>query len=64
MTKKAKGPAISREEIQQALAKFKREGGLIKKLPDEPTPLHMLVGNKWAMYESPMEAAVTSDTPQ
>lgn len=55
MSKNQKASAITHEDIQQAIVKFERMGGLVKKLIDEPTPLHTVVGNKWAMYESPFE---------
>ncbi len=43
--------SISEEEIQKALRKFLREGGLIKHLPDEVVPANTMVGSKWGMYE-------------
>lgn len=44
--------SISKEKIQEALKKFKEQGGLIKKLPDEVTPRSCLVGARYAMYEN------------
>ena len=43
---------VTEQEVQQALQKFKKQGGLIKKLPDEIVPAHNLVGSRWAMYET------------
>ena len=42
---------ISAEEVHSALLRFKSSGGLIQKLPDQPTPRRRMVGGKWAMYE-------------
>lgn len=50
--KAKKGAAVTHEEIAAAIAKFRREGGLIKRLPDEVTPINTAVGGKWSMYES------------
>jgi hypothetical protein len=50
--KAKKGAAVTHEEVTQAIAKFRREGGLIKKLPDEVTPINTAVGGKWSIYES------------
>jgi hypothetical protein len=44
-------PRISAEEVQSALQHFKSNGGLIQKLPDQPTPRRRMVGGKWAVYE-------------
>ena len=63
MSGKKKSVTISRDEIQRAIAKFKKTGGLIKKLPDEPTPVHSVVGHKWAMYETPLDNSVGSVAP-
>lgn len=49
--KKKQKVEISPEEIAKALKKFKEEGGLITKLPDEITPRHSMVGAKWGMFE-------------
>ncbi len=46
------GNPVTHEEIQSALAKFRKAGGLITKLPDEFSPPRRLVGEKWAVYES------------
>lgn len=47
-------PTITQDEVQKALLRFKKEGGLIKKLPDQIAPANTFVGGKWAMYESPL----------
>lgn len=49
---KSQKAVITEAQIQQALDKFKKRGGLIKKLPDEVVPPHNLVGAKWGMYET------------
>ncbi len=46
---------ISEEEIQKALQKFQKEGGLINKLPDEVIRRSPYVGGKFAMYEAVIE---------
>lgn len=46
---------VTEQEIQKALKKFKEQGGLIKKLPDEIVPNHNMVGAKWSMYEAIQE---------
>ena len=46
---------VTPEEIQSALAKFRKAGGLITKLPNELLPPRRLVGEKWAVYESLLE---------
>ena len=55
-----KKSAVSEEEIQQALAKFLRRGGLINQLPDQFVPRNLMVGGKWGMYEPVMEGAGAS----
>ncbi|HKI98929.1 MAG TPA: hypothetical protein VKB51_10685 [bacterium] len=54
---------VTEQDIQQALEKFKKQGGLVKRLPDEVVPAHNLVGAKWSMYETIQEGgnASTSD---
>ena len=47
--------SVSHEEIQSALAKFRKAGGLITRLPNELSPPRKLVGEKWAAYESLLE---------
>ena len=42
---------VTEREVQQAIRKFKEQGGLIRKLPDEVTLGHALVGAKYAIYE-------------
>ncbi len=55
--------SITEEEVQKALQKFVRGGGLIKNLPDEVAPRNLLVGAKWGMYEPVMETTtVGSDS--
>ena len=44
--------AVRHEEVQAALAKFRKAGGLITRLPNELSPPRKLVGEKWAAYES------------
>jgi hypothetical protein len=44
--------AITHEEVKRAIEKFKAEGGLIKRLPDERVAPRTLVGSKYSEYES------------
>ena len=46
---------ISEKEIRNALRRFTKHGGLIKKLPDEVVPRMALVGSGHGMFENPME---------
>ena len=51
---------ITENDVQKAINKFLREGGLIKHLPDEIVPNHAMVGQKWGMYESVLDSSVGS----
>ena len=52
---KTKQPRVSADEVRKALEKFKSSGGLIQRLPDQPSPKRRMVGGKWAMYETVLE---------
>ena len=45
-------PTISHEELQAAIRKFQKTGGIIQKLPDQKSYTHQGVGVKWANAES------------
>lgn len=60
---KAKPARISGQEVQLALEKFKAGGGLIQKLPDQPSPQRRLVGGKWGMYEPVMDGLRLAPSP-
>ena len=49
MRTKTKG--ISEEELNRAVNKFIKEGGIIKKLPDQKAVAQNRVGGKWATTE-------------
>ena len=49
---KNKKITLSHDEIQNALRAFKKNGGLIKLLPDEVAIGQTLVGGKWSIYET------------
>ena len=49
MRTKMKG--ISQDELQRAVNKFIKEGGIIKKLPDQKAVVQNRVGGKWATTE-------------
>ena len=52
---------ITVEDIQKALQKFVKEGGLIRKLPDEVVSKNVLVGARFAIYEQVGDSSVGSD---
>ncbi len=47
---------ISQEELQKAVSKFIKNGGIIQKLPDQKHVLQKLVGGKWRNTEMGGEA--------
>lgn len=53
---------ITEEEIQQALEKFKAQGGLIKRLPDEVVPRGSLVGGRYSAYEGVLDTTGTGES--
>jgi hypothetical protein len=55
---------ITEEDVQKALQKFLRDGGLIKRLPDEVVPPNLMVGAKWGMYEPVLEAATMTSSSE
>jgi hypothetical protein len=52
LTMKESKPTISHEELQAAIRKFQKTGGIIQKLPDQKSYSHQGVGVKWANTES------------
>jgi len=52
---KAKQARITADDVQKALERFQSGGGLIQKLPDQPSPRRRMVGGKWGMYEPVLE---------
>ena len=52
---KSKKTTISHTDITKAIQKFKKEGGLIKRLPEQVVPKGILVGGKFGMFESIFE---------
>ena len=51
MKKHEKGHFITEKSIQKAIRVFRIKGGLIRKLPDEIVPPHLLVGANLGAYE-------------
>ena len=43
---------ISHKELQAAIRKFQKDGGIIKKLPDQKTYSNQGVGMRWANVEA------------
>ena len=60
MKKKTRKQEISHEDIQKALEKFNKMGGLIKKLPDEHAPSRMIAAGK-GVYENVEEFLANVD---
>lgn len=52
---KAKKTMLSHTDVAKAIQKFKKEGGLIKRLPDQVVPKGVMVGGKFSMFESVFE---------
>jgi len=52
MAKSNRKQQLSHADIAKALQKFTREGGLIKRLPDQVVPKGVLVGGEFSVYES------------
>jgi hypothetical protein len=48
---------ISHEDLQSAIRKFKQNGGIIKKLPDQPLAAVHIVGVKRGYMEAIPEGA-------
>jgi hypothetical protein len=44
---------ISQKDLQAAIRKFKENGGIIQKLPDQKSYTNQGVGVKWANVETP-----------
>ena len=55
--------AITEEDIQKALGKFVKDGGLIKQLPDQVTPVNRLVGARWGAYEIVSDTVSPTNSP-
>lgn len=60
MRKSNKKPTLSHADVQKALLKFKEQGGLIKRLPDQIVLKGALVGGKFAVYESVFDSSAGS----
>jgi hypothetical protein len=54
--------AISHADISKALQKFKSEGGLINRLPDQIVPKGVLVGGKFSAYESVFDPSASGSS--
>jgi hypothetical protein len=52
MKKSNKKPQLSHTDIAKALQKFKEQGGLIKRLPEQKVLKGAMVGGKFGIYES------------
>ena len=48
---KAKNKGVSQEELQRAVNKFVKQGGIITKLPDQKSVAQNKVGGKYATTE-------------
>lgn len=52
MKKSTKKPMLSHADVAKAIQKFKEQGGLIKRLPDQIVLKGGMIGGKFAVYES------------
>jgi hypothetical protein len=52
MKKSNKKPGLMHADVAKAIQKFQKHGGLIKRLPDQVVPKGVMVGGKFAVYES------------
>jgi hypothetical protein len=52
MKKSSKKPTLSHGDVAKAIQKFKEQGGLIKRLPDQIVLKGGMIGGKFAVYES------------
>jgi len=52
MKKSTKKPTLSHGDVAKAIQKFKEQGGLIKRLPDQVVLKGGMIGGKFAVYES------------
>lgn len=43
---------VTHEQLQAAIRRFQENGGIIKKLPDQKSYTHQMVGMKWASLET------------
>jgi hypothetical protein len=55
MAAKKTKQTVSHADVERAIRKFREEGGLIQRLPDELVAHRSLVGSRFGMYESVME---------
>ena len=56
-----KKQTISHEDIQRALAHFRRSGGTIQRLPEQVQPARTTIGEKWGLWESDLAAVLPVD---
>lgn len=60
MKKKTTKQEITHKDIQKALEKFNKSGGLIKKLPDQHAPSRVIAAGK-GIYETVEEFLAKAD---
>lgn len=56
MSKMKESKTISHEELQAAIRKFKENGGIIEKLPDQKSYSHQGVSVKYSNVEWPEQS--------
>lgn len=49
---KRKEETVTRDQVREAIKRFKKNGGLANKLPDQVTPARNLVGAKFGALET------------
>jgi hypothetical protein len=57
MNKPHKAKAITQEELEIAIRKFEKQGGIIRKLPDQKSVGQQAVSMKWGHSETVPDAA-------
>jgi hypothetical protein len=63
MKKNTKKPLLSHGDVAKAIQKFKEQGGLIKRLPDQIVLKGGIIGGKFAVYESVFENGGGAGSP-
>lgn len=56
MSKPHKAKAITQEELEIAIRKFEKHGGIIRKLPDQKSVVQQAVSMKWGHGEAVPDA--------
>jgi hypothetical protein len=60
MRKSTKKPTLSHADVENAMHKFREQGGLIKRLPDQVVLKGAMVGGKFGVYEPVFDSSAGS----